>query len=168
AGGWLCPHAAKTKAAKATKSVRRMNHLRCDRRNNRVAGALGENGAPEVLPAPRWPTVRSASAETEDAPAPHRQIGRVIFSVPRPCCRRFFALPRMPRQGLRTASTLPGWQAGEGVSLALDAIIIVSFDLPPHSPDVRGNIDSRMQLWFSGIWATCPFAPVPPFKCVMN
>src|SRR5450759_4373875 len=126
AGGWLCPHAAKTKAAKATKSGRRMNHLRCDRRNNRVAGALGENGAPEVLPAPRWPTVRSASAETEDAPAPHRQIGRVIFSVPRPCCRRFFALPRMPRQGLRTASTLPGWQAGEGVSLALDAIIIVS------------------------------------------
>jgi len=32
---------------------------------------------------------------------------RVIFSVLRPCCRRSFALPRRPQQGLSTASLRP-------------------------------------------------------------
>src|SRR5450759_4358823 len=47
--------------------------------------------------------------------------------------------------------TVHDWQVGGGVSLALNAIINVSFDLPPHSPDVRGNIDFRVQFWFSCI-----------------
>jgi hypothetical protein len=49
-----------------------------------------------------------------------------------------------------------------------DELPAVMKSVPPHSPDVRGNIDFRVQFWFSSICATWPFAPVPPFKCVMN